>query len=158
MPGQAAVPSTNGPMAHSVDELELWAKTVVDSKPWQRDASVVPIPWRLVNEPLPAKLAFGILYDDGVSRPFPPILRALRETVDKLRKMGHVVIEWDNREHAYGAKLLRRLYTADGGKTIAGLMKESGGPWPEGLKAWKEASEDSSRDLVRILYPVTPGD
>ena len=40
MAGQEAVASTNGPMSTSLSALTLFAKTVVDSEPWQYDPKV----------------------------------------------------------------------------------------------------------------------
>jgi amidase len=44
-------------MSSSLEAVELWAKTVVDSEPWTRDPNMIPIPWREVS--LPQQLCFG---------------------------------------------------------------------------------------------------
>lgn len=108
MPGQEAVRSINGPMSSSLEAVKLWAKTVVDDKPWEKDPGMIPIPWREVDVN-GKKLSFGmfgdawswefadclgIIMDDGIVAPTPPVLRALRETKAALEKAGHEVIEW----------------------------------------------------------------
>lgn len=59
MPGQEAVRSINGPMSSSLEAVKLWAKTVIDDKPWERDPGMIPIPWREVDVK-GKKLSFGM--------------------------------------------------------------------------------------------------
>jgi amidase len=147
MTGQEAVASINGPLANTIGGLELYARTVVGTEPWLHDPKMIPLPWREVT--LPSTLAFGIVYDDGVVRPAPPIRRALEETADKLKKAGHEVIEWDvGAEYHDAPRRLAQLFLADGGKTIRRTIEASDEPWPAGLAGYKEASADPERDLV----------
>lgn len=57
LPGQEAIRSINGPMSTALESVKLWAKAVVDNKPWNRDPNMIPIPWREVE--IPEKLCFG---------------------------------------------------------------------------------------------------
>jgi amidase len=57
LPGQEAIKSVQGPMANDLSSLELYARTMLASKPWLRDPAVYPVPWREVE--IPDKLAFG---------------------------------------------------------------------------------------------------
>lgn len=91
--GQEAVMSVNGPMARTLEDITLFAKTVVDAEPWQVDAKVLPIPWRAVERK--KKLKIAVLWNDGMVIPTPPVERALKETVEKLKKAGHEIIDWD---------------------------------------------------------------
>jgi amidase len=52
------------------------------------DTASMPVPWREVDRS-GQKLAFGLWEFDGTVMPHPPILRALRESAEKLRKAGH---------------------------------------------------------------------
>ena len=85
--------SVNGPMARTLEDITLFSKSIVDSEPWKVDAKVLPIPWRPVERKKKLKLA--VLWNDGLVVPTPPVTRALRETVDKLKNAGHEIIEWD---------------------------------------------------------------
>ncbi|CAF1078987.1 unnamed protein product, partial [Rotaria sordida] len=59
----------------------------LDTEPWLRDPSLVPIPWRSIS--LNSKnLTIAVMWDDGVVHPHPPVIRALRETVEHLKKSG----------------------------------------------------------------------
>ena len=38
----------------------------------------------------------GVMPDDGVVKPLPPIARVFDETVSKLRATGHEIVDWSN--------------------------------------------------------------
>lgn len=62
--GQEAVNSVNGPLARSIDDVELFARNVVEAQPWRLDPKCLPIPWRSVTvEP---KLKLGVMWNDGI--------------------------------------------------------------------------------------------
>lgn len=104
-PGQNTYRSTVGFLGTSLDALELLLKSVLSTNPWQRDPSVVPIPFRQevidsftsrVDEQGRPKLAakplkIGVLWTDGVVGPHPPVLRGLRIVHDALKSSGHKV-------------------------------------------------------------------
>lgn len=65
-------------------------QSLLDSNPWDLDPGCIPIPWRKDMAALPTKkLKLGIVYDDGIVRPQPPVMRAMRETAQKLKDAGH---------------------------------------------------------------------
>lgn len=104
MAGQEAVLSVNGPMARDIIDIKLFTKSVIETEPWLIDPKCVPIPWRTV-EPL-KKLKIGVLWNDGVVMPTPPVARALKATVEKLRAAGHEVVDWGSEGHAEAAQIL----------------------------------------------------
>lgn len=88
-PGNVSIKVSCGPVANSVDDLKTFTKVInAHGSLTQYEPNVVPIPWREVEVPK-EKLSFGIFEFDGVCMPHPPILRALRETAEKLRSAGH---------------------------------------------------------------------
>lgn len=86
-PGQIAIPSAIGPVAHSVRDIELICQIWLDAEPWRRDPSVVPMPWQRVETP--KKATIGVMWWDGVTMPHPPIQKALKLAVEKLKAAGH---------------------------------------------------------------------
>lgn len=66
-------------------------ESLLASEPWKVDATAIPIPWRkdLATPPADRKLKLGVIFDDGVVKPQPPVARAMRETVEALRAAGH---------------------------------------------------------------------
>ncbi len=104
MAGQEAVPSVNGPLARTLPDIRLYTKAIIDSEPWLIDPKCVPIPWRTIY--LRPKLKIGVLWNDGVVTPTPPVKRALATCVEKLRKDEHEIVDWGNEEHAQAINLL----------------------------------------------------
>lgn len=94
-------------MARDLHSISLWAEAVVGSQPWITDPKCLPIPWRQIE--LKRSLKIGILWNDGMVRPTPPVRRALKETAEKLRLAGHEVVDWEPLGHAQAADILVRV-------------------------------------------------
>ncbi|KAL4889615.1 amidase signature domain-containing protein [Aspergillus ambiguus] len=137
--GQEAVNSVNGPMAPTLEEIVLWSKTVVGQKPWIRDPKCLPIAWRTVQPKRTLKIA--VLWNDGVVTPTPPVSRALKQTVQRLKEAGHQIVDWAPTGHVELLATLGRMFVADGGQSVEKLLKPTGEPWRPEMKAYKEASE-----------------
>lgn len=95
--GQQHVPSAIGPMTRSLSSMTTVTKLVIEAEHWKLDSQLPPIPWR--NDIFEAfssrSLVIGVVPDDGVVKPLPPIARVFRETVTKLQAGGHEIVEWD---------------------------------------------------------------
>lgn len=102
--GQEAILSVNGPMARTLEDITLWAKTVVDAQPWLIDPKCLPIPWRPVE--YKKKLKIAVMPNDGIVTPTPPVARALKETAEKLEKAGHEMVQWNPALHAKAVEIL----------------------------------------------------
>ncbi|KAF2143565.1 uncharacterized protein K452DRAFT_246754, partial [Aplosporella prunicola CBS 121167] len=148
LPGQEAVASVNGPLAPCLDTLRLYARAVVDAEPWRKDPKCLPIPWRDVQAP--KKLRVGVLWHDGVVEPHPPVRRALQETVDKLRKAGHEVVDWSCEGHKRATELIHAFFHADGGATIASLLAPSHEPLPPYMHLYAPAAPLSIAELWQL--------
>lgn len=117
-----------GPMSNSVDDLELFMKHYIDSKPWKFDQQCLPIPWKEVPVPKPSELTIGIAYDDGVVKPHPPVLRALKKVAESLKAAGVNVITWEPHRVYEAAEVANAAYTADGNYAATGRLGVSGEP------------------------------
>lgn len=166
--GQEAVASVNGPLAPSLESVELYSKTVVGLQPWLQDPKCIPIPWRQVQ--VPKKLKLAVLWHDDVVMPTPPVTRALKETVEKLKKAGHEIIEWSSQGmHAQAGSLIvrsivhsssmlhsrtdflqQRMFVADGGKSVRKLLGPTGEPFRPEMAAYAEAKEVGVYDMWQI--------
>lgn len=125
--GSFAIPLAVGPVCRSARDNEHFFKTVLAAEPWKLSHFVVPLPWRDVR--LPDKLTIGILWDDGIVRPHPPILAALRNLKAKLENLPQVtVVDWEPYKHAWGYEVTRKLYFPDGAKSWAKVFEASGEP------------------------------
>jgi amidase len=122
---QYLVPPVAGPMASALSSIELFMDSYLSSNPWESDPKLLPVPWRkelAVPPTRPLKIAF--IVDDGVILPQPPVQRAVKETVARLRKGGHEVVEWDcTSHHSAFYDLWLKAICADGGKRCADLCK-----------------------------------
>lgn len=95
-----------GPISTSLEGIKLFMSTVIAAKPWTREASLVPLAWDWSNTKLASKgkkLKIGVMWDDGVVKPHPPITRAIHELVAKLSENDQFeVVEWKPYKHDLG--------------------------------------------------------
>lgn len=89
-PGFKSIPTVLGPMARSVEDIELASRVVFGRS---TNGSSVPVPYREVK--LKQKLKFGYYFNYGMARITPPCHRAVSETVEALRKQGHECVEFE---------------------------------------------------------------
>jgi amidase len=101
MGGAEQIVPTIGPLSTSLEGCKIFTKTIIDAKPWLNEPSLLPFPWK--NEdffPAGKKLKVAVLWDDGVVKPHPPVTRALKQIVDKLKSSSSVeVLEWKPYKH-----------------------------------------------------------
>jgi amidase len=92
-------------MSNSVAGCKTFLKVIAESKPWLKDAMAIRKPWNedeynLVDHNKGRMLCFGILWDDEVMRPHPPVIRALERVKAALGKARHKVVDWNPHKHA----------------------------------------------------------
>jgi amidase len=121
----------------------------VDQKPWLRDPKCLPIPWR---EPAQIKrpLKIGVLWNDGVVKPTPPVARALKQTVKRLMEAGHEIVPWKPTGHLEMLGILQQLFLADGGRSVRALLEPTGEPFRPEMGMWESAKELSVYDLWQL--------
>ena len=122
--GKESIVSTLGPIARAREDINLFMKTVIDTEPWLRDPSLVPIPWRSVT--LNSKnFTVAVIWDDYVVHPHPPVTRALHETVECLKKSGIRIINWEPIDHQKSWDLISALFFCNGAEEERGIMRET---------------------------------
>ncbi len=126
MRGCRSFPIVAGPICKTAQDTAYFMETVLLAEPWKQASSLVPLPWQ---EPDLSKIVIGVYMSDGIVRPHPPVLHALRELVRKLRDHPQFeVIGWEPYDHGLGYDLLRQLYWEDGGVETRQIMIDSGEP------------------------------
>lgn len=85
VPGTDGVRSTAGPMATSIRDLDLFLRIIMNAETWRYDSSVVSLPW-LAVQPAKSKVRVGLVLDDGMFTPTPPIRRGLNKAAELLQK------------------------------------------------------------------------
>ncbi|KAF2741480.1 putative glutamyl-tRNA amidotransferase subunit A [Polyplosphaeria fusca] len=135
MLGQEQIVPVIGPITTSLAGVKLFMKTLIDAKPWIREPSLLPLPWRTEPQfPTLAdgskKLKIAIMWDDGVVQPHPPVTRALRVVADKLSAVeGVTLVDWTPYKHDWAWTIISSLYFCDGGSEEAAAIEASGEPW-----------------------------
>ncbi|RMZ75560.1 hypothetical protein DV737_g5233, partial [Chaetothyriales sp. CBS 132003] len=119
------------------------------NKPLQQNSVlVIPIPWRAVT--LPKKLKLGVIWNDGMVTPSPPVQRALKATVQKLIQAGHEIVDWDSSSHARAYSIIGRFFLADGGKSVRKALESVFEPFHEKMKSYEEAKEMGCYELWQL--------
>jgi amidase len=90
VPGTDGVRSTAGPMATSLRDCSLFLKAIMQAETWRYDSTALSIPWRS----LPAKkaLRIGLVEDDGLYTPSPPVRRGLKQAADLLQNTTDIEV------------------------------------------------------------------
>lgn len=131
--GAHGITPVMGPISTSRGGLRLLMKTALDAKPWLRETSLFPFPWRDQESYLDTgsgkRLKVGVMWDDGVVRPHPPVTRALKELVQKLREVpGIEIVDWKPYRHDYAWERIASLYYCDGAHDVLDIITDGGEP------------------------------
>jgi amidase len=135
LPGASkiGIPASAGPLAHSMRDIDLFFSAVSAQKPWTLDADVVPSPWTSLRSTYSKKLRIGIVRQDGVIEPHPPIARLLDEVKTKLEKAGIETVELDITPlFSQCQSLANALFGIEGGNAMFDLLdsfNEPLSPW-----------------------------
>jgi len=120
-----------GPLARSGDDINLFMNSIISQKPWEEDATVIPLPWRSVPEPNISTLTIAICFDDGVVKPVTPILRGLNYAKKRLIAAGIKVVEWKPIEVNKLVSACGSMYNSDGCMDQINALAASGEPIKE---------------------------
>lgn len=99
-PGFKNIPTVLGPMARTVEDIEIASRVVFGKS---ANYSSTPVPYREVK--LGPRLKFGYYFNDGIARITPACRRAVSETVEALRRQGHECVEFEIPSRAFSACL-----------------------------------------------------
>jgi amidase len=163
MAGKETIGACPGPMAVDRDALEIFMKVALSSRPWRIDPTLTAKPWTPYTFESPPKIA--IQWWDGVVKPHPPMIRALREVAEACRKAGMEVVDWDcqHLDHSKSWDLISALYWPDGAKEVLSLIEESGEPVLP-LTKWIAQEQPSVKELTQhelwkvsvVCRPIRP--
>ncbi|KAH9175196.1 general amidase [Lactarius sanguifluus] len=131
--GQDSLPSVLGPISTDLGGIKLFMQAVIGQKPWLKDPLSVRKHWdgdgyRLVEHGGGKKLTFGILWNDGLVVPHPPIIRALEMTRDVLIAAGHDVVDWKPYKHAELHDATMSIWAAAGQEDFLAVTSQTGEP------------------------------
>lgn len=89
-PGTDGILSAAGPMATSVRDCSLFMKAVMEVETWKYDSAAVSVPWR--NLEVKKRSRIGLVENDGLFTPSPPVRRGLKKAADLLRKREDIEV------------------------------------------------------------------
>ncbi|SCV00587.1 LAMI_0G06040g1_1 [Lachancea mirantina] len=146
-----------GPLANSADDLELFMKTFLGAEPWLKDNYLTRAPWNSSVSLKPKDLKIGIVFDDGVVAPSPPIMRALEMAKSKLEQAGVAkCIEFVPFETLKGLEICYAAYNVDGNLNHRTRFEESGEPLrplSEHHMRFGEGDKDfTGLELLQLIY------
>ncbi|KAK5095691.1 hypothetical protein LTR70_003360 [Exophiala xenobiotica] len=142
------VPPVAGPLTRDIDTLDAFMDAYLGQQPWLSDPGILPIPWRkdiadAYSDP-GHKLTIGYITEDGVIRCQPPCVRAVEDTINRLRDAGHKVVEWNHvaqRHHQHAYDLWLKAVLADGGERFQALCDLVDEPLIPGMLVGKAANK-----------------
>ena len=73
VPGVEGVKAVAGPMAVSIRDCELFMRTVMSAKPWERDIALNRTIWQGLKSPMPSQVTIGLAEDYGYLTVYPPV-------------------------------------------------------------------------------------
>ncbi|KZP01876.1 general amidase [Calocera viscosa TUFC12733] len=132
--GQECISSVLGPLSASLSGLRVFTQAVLDGEPWLYDPVCVRKPWdeseyKLKKHGHGEKMCFGIMWDDGVVKPHPPVHRALKMAKAALLAAGHTVIDWvPPVSHSVLRAPAMEIFYADGGENFYDDCAPTGEP------------------------------
>ena len=130
--GQEHVPSVAGPMTRTLSGItSIMRLLLAQSEPWTLDPQCICMPWQedRLTSVQSRPLTVGLLLDDGVVRPHPPIQRYLKAVAAALEAAGHTVVVWTPEGHKRCYELMDKYVTSDFWEDIRNAVLASGEPF-----------------------------
>jgi Asp-tRNA(Asn)/Glu-tRNA(Gln) amidotransferase A subunit family amidase len=128
-PGFDAIKATPGPMARTVEDVELLSRILFSSDPPNDYEGIAPVPYRDVE--LPRKLRIGYYFEDHFIKTSPANRRAVQETVDALKQRGHELVEFELPFGPRAIQLFAAITSGEGYRTL--LSHHNGDPIEKNL-------------------------
>ncbi|KAF9482262.1 general amidase [Pholiota conissans] len=160
--GQDSILSVLGPLSNSIGGLKVFVKSVVDQKPWFVDPLAVRKPWneeeyQLIEHGKGEKLCFGILWDDGITKPHPPVIRGLEETKKALLAAGHQVVDWKPLNHGEFYKAAGSIWSAAAAEDFRVSSAPTGEPVIETMDLSYEDVDAPPTESIPLFRPNPNG-
>lgn len=142
------IPSA-GPLAHNLEDIKLFTKTILDSQPWKYDVTAFSVPWQQPASSSQKLLTIGVPPEDSSFPLHPPVRRALETAIEALEKQGHKIIRLpvdENRSLSYGNRIAFQYF-------IYGPHEDNISPSGEPLV---KSVAKSSSPMFTGPFPVNP--
>ncbi|KAH8674568.1 amidase [Tricladium varicosporioides] len=132
--GIVGISPSAGPMATSMRSCQFFMEVIMQSNPSFFDCSVAKIPWLGMDAPPTGKpLRIGVISDDTLYTPTPPVRRALRESSQKLVLAGHQIVPIQLSDVLKHMHLIWDMFSIDGSARLNSLIKSTNEPLVESV-------------------------
>ncbi|OSD05700.1 general amidase [Trametes coccinea BRFM310] len=154
--GQESIPSVLGPLAGTPAGVRAFTKAVLDARPWRKDPLCVRKEWSEREYALGehggrgARMCFAVLWDNGVTKPHPPLRRAMEMTKAALEAAGHTVIDWENHRHLEIYTVGERIFAADDSLDMLKDCELSGEPLMQTMSPDTDAHEYALDEPMQV--------
>ncbi|KAL1873123.1 hypothetical protein VTK73DRAFT_1084 [Phialemonium thermophilum] len=127
-PGCDSISGTLGPFARSLRDIDLVQRAYSESRPWAEDPSLVPYPVAIHHAPAWNRpLRVGIMVNDGLFNPLPPVQLVLQDVTKKLEASPLIQVRpFEPLDHERAWQVISANYFEDGGAKIEEICAESG--------------------------------
>lgn len=105
--------------------MDLFFRVIMGSECWKDDITLLPLPWREVNDQgkglgydcwsgKGGQLRVGVMWDDGCVRPVTSVVRAMESTTRRLKEVGAELVDLEPRgfEESWDIIVSARLPTS----------------------------------------------
>ncbi|OJT12867.1 Acetamidase [Trametes pubescens] len=157
MEGQETISSVLGPMTNSLEGVKIFTKAIIDARPWRKDPLAVRKEWSVREYALGdhgegGKMCFAVMWDDGLVKPHPPLVRAMEVAKKALQAAGHTVIDWENHRHLEIFENGQRIFVADDAQDLLNDCALSGEPLIQSMSPETDAHEYAlDEPLIRTI-------
>ena len=162
-PGELNIVVSAGPMCRTMRDMDLFMSSLLGAKPYLEDPRLIPIPWIGLGTHSQGKpLKVGLMVNDGVIQPQPPVTRAL-EWAHRLLLTQPGLFDvklYHPYQPQFAYDRIRMCYWPDGGLKMKRILRQSGEPMhPLSQRTIKDAESDVERTASEIsAYRVARDD
>lgn len=122
--GMEAVIAQPGPLAKSVDDIDLMMRVLIKYNPM--DPLTPPVPaYPDINQVDVSKLRVGYFLSNKTFEPCPAVKRSILKAAELLRESGATVEEWDPIDTKEASMVAVKLLFGDEGKQTINSLKGS---------------------------------
>lgn len=132
-PAELNVLASTGPLCRSLRDMEAFVRLILEQKPHLLDPNLTAVPWTGLKTPIEVTtdrpMKIGVMMNDGVIEPQPPVRRAMEWAVKRLETSPLLDLKTFKPYRAADAmSLIRKMYWPDGGKAVCEAAEASGEP------------------------------
>lgn len=155
--GSPGFPGCAGPLTNSFEDIDLFMRTVIQTNPWNRDATAIAFPWRAeAAAAKPTRLRIGYFQQDSGYPIHPPVRRALESAAKTLTAKGHEVVAIDEPPSIKQAvDITTDIWSLDNKRVFAELVKQGGEPIIQSLqRTWHTLAKKDEGYTMDDLFDI----